>query len=120
MNTMATVPAAAGESLLGTEVRDRRTRLGLSVRALAKHAGVSPAYITAIETAHNPSTGRPPVPSLAIVTRLAAALGLDLETLARPGPQPDTGHSPPTSSHTSCARRWAAPSPPSTHCWASM
>jgi len=94
MNTMATVPTAAGESLLGTEVRDRRTRLGLSVRALAKHAGVSPAYITAIETAHNPSTGRPPVPSLAIVTRLAAALGLDLETLARPGPQPDTGHSP--------------------------
>src|SRR5690242_20266015 len=63
MNMMATVPAAAGEYLLGIEVRDRRTRLGLSVRALARHAGVSPAYITAIETARNPSTGRPPVPS---------------------------------------------------------
>jgi len=94
MNTVASVPAAASGSLLGTEVRDRRTRLGLSVRALAQHACVSPAYITAIETAHNPSTGRPPVPSLAIVTRLAAALGLDLETLAQPGLQPDTGHSP--------------------------
>ncbi len=55
--------------------------LGLSVRALAARAAISPAYVTAIETANNPSTGRPPVLSLAIVQRLADALELDVAAL---------------------------------------
>lgn len=65
----------------GVEIRDRRLDLGLSVRALAGRAGISPAYVTALETANNPSTGRAPVPSLAIVSRLADALKVDLGTL---------------------------------------
>lgn len=68
---------------LGVEIRDRRLELGLSVRALASRAGISPAYVTAIETANNPSTGRAPVPSLAIVSRLADALQVDVGTLIR-------------------------------------
>ena len=68
---------------LAGEIRDRRLELGLSVRALAGRAAISPAYVTAIETSHNPSTGRAPVPSLAIVSRLADALGVDVGTLVR-------------------------------------
>ena len=75
--------AAAAPVRLGVEVRDRRIELGLSVRALAGRAGISPAYVTAIETANNPSTGRAPAASLSIVSRLADALDLDLGTLIR-------------------------------------
>ncbi|MFN8187381.1 MAG: helix-turn-helix transcriptional regulator [Gaiellales bacterium] len=62
----------------GQDVRDRRQRQGLSVRALAARAGISPAYVTAIELGRNPTTGRPAVPSISVVSRLAAALELDL------------------------------------------
>lgn len=71
----------ANPDQFGRDLRDRRHQLGLSVRAVATRAGVSPAYITAIETARNPSTGRPPVPSVQIVARLAAALDLDVHRL---------------------------------------
>ncbi len=76
---------ARNASPLGTEIRDRRQQLGLSVRALAARADISPAYVTALETGNNPSTRRPPVPSLAIVRRLADALDLELGALIRAG-----------------------------------
>jgi transcriptional regulator with XRE-family HTH domain len=78
VNVTANAPTS-----LGFEIRDRRVALGLSVRSLASRAGVSPAYVTAIETAKNPSTGRAPVPSVAIVSRLADALGVDVGSLLR-------------------------------------
>lgn len=68
---------------LGREIRDRRDELGLSIRALARRAGLSPAYVSALETGRNPSTGRPPAPSVHAVTRLAAALELDVQRLIR-------------------------------------
>lgn len=73
---------------LGGELRDRRQQLGLSVRALAHRAGISPAYVSAIETGHNPSTGRPPVPSAAILSRIADALALDVQRLIRAASAP--------------------------------
>ena len=60
----------------GRRVRDQRTRLGLSVRALASKAGISAAYVTSIEVGRNPTTGKPPAPSIQVVRRLAAALEL--------------------------------------------
>ncbi|MCL4289890.1 MAG: helix-turn-helix domain-containing protein [Thermoleophilia bacterium] len=73
----------------GHDVRDRRRELGLSVRALAARAGVSPAYVTAIERGRNPATGRPAVPSVAVLVGLAAALELEvarlLDSLRLPG-----------------------------------
>jgi transcriptional regulator with XRE-family HTH domain len=72
---------------LGAMVRNRRRQLGLSARALAARAAISPAYVTAIETARNPSTGRPPTVSLGIAQRLADALEIDLPTLiGKPSP----------------------------------
>ena len=77
--------SARNASPLGTEIRDRRLQLGLSVRALAMLADISPAYVTALETGNNPSTRRPPVPSLAVVRRLADALDLEVDALIRAG-----------------------------------
>ncbi len=80
------------DSTLGSEIRDRRLQLALSVRALAGRAGISPGYVTALETGNNPSTGRAPVPSLAIVKRLAAALDLDLGVLIDAAGTASAGH----------------------------
>jgi transcriptional regulator with XRE-family HTH domain len=55
----------------------------LSVRALADLAGVSPSYISAIETARNSTTGRAPEPSIGIAGRLLRALGLPSTHLAK-------------------------------------
>lgn len=66
---------------LGRRVRDQRQKLGLSARELASRAGISPAYVTSIELGRNPSTGRPPVPSIQVIRGLAAALELDVSQL---------------------------------------
>ncbi len=66
---------------LGAEVRDRRTALDLSVRALAQAAGVSAGYITAIENGRSPSTGRAPEVSLRVLDGLAAAFGCSIDDL---------------------------------------
>ena len=66
---------------LGAEVRDRRTALDLSVRALAQAAGVSAGYITAIENGRSPSTGRAPEVSLRVLDGLATALGCSIDDL---------------------------------------
>ncbi|MFN8202755.1 MAG: helix-turn-helix transcriptional regulator [Solirubrobacteraceae bacterium] len=76
-------PTVRDLEAFGRRVRDRRQELGLSLRALAARAGVSPAYVTSIERGHNPSTGRPPVPSIHVVANLAAELGLDVSGLVR-------------------------------------
>jgi transcriptional regulator with XRE-family HTH domain len=67
----------------GHRVRQRRLALRLSVRALADLAGVSPSYISAIETARNSTTGRAPEPSIGVAERLLRALDLPFTHLAR-------------------------------------
>jgi transcriptional regulator with XRE-family HTH domain len=69
-----------GEQLesFGRRVRDQRHALGLSIRALASRAGISPAYVTSIELGRNPSTGRPPAPSIDVIRGLASALEFDV------------------------------------------
>jgi transcriptional regulator with XRE-family HTH domain len=73
---------------LGVRVRERRVALGLSVRALAARAGISPAYVSAIEAARNPSTGRPPTLSVAVARQLSDALELDVSALISPASSP--------------------------------
>lgn len=60
----------------GKQVRQRREALRISVRKLANAAGISPSYVTAIESGRNPATGRPPEPSIGVVERLSSALDL--------------------------------------------
>jgi transcriptional regulator with XRE-family HTH domain len=49
-------------------IKRRRTKLGLSQRALAKQVGVSDAYITQLETRQRIN------PSLAVLKKIAKAL----------------------------------------------
>ena len=56
-------------------IKQRRTELGLSQRALAKRVGVSDAYITQLETRERIN------PSLGVLRRLAKALKVSLAEL---------------------------------------
>lgn len=69
-------PSPAGLVELGRRLRARRRRLGLSVRGVAAAAGLSPSYVSALEAARNPTTGRPAAPSLRVLTAVAGALSL--------------------------------------------
>jgi transcriptional regulator with XRE-family HTH domain len=77
---------------LGAEVRDRRTALGLSVRALAQAAGVSAGYVTAIENGRSASTGRAPEVSLRVLDGIAAALGCTVDELTGSRADADAPH----------------------------
>lgn len=77
---------------LGSEVRDRRTALGLSVRALAQAAGVSAGYVAAIENGRSASTGRAPEASLRVLDGIATALGCTVDDLTGSRARTDAPH----------------------------
>ena len=58
-------------------IKQRRTKLGLSQRALAKQVGVSDAYITQLETRERIN------PSLAVLKKLAKALKVTVGELVK-------------------------------------
>jgi transcriptional regulator with XRE-family HTH domain len=60
----------------GKQVRERRKALRISIRKLAEDSGISPSYVSAIESGRNPATGRPPEPSIGVVERLSKTLGI--------------------------------------------
>ena len=68
-------------SVLGDMLRQRRDRLGLSMRETARRIGISPSYLVALEQGRNPSTGRPPVPSPKLLVALGRVLEIDLTAL---------------------------------------
>lgn len=61
----------------GQLIRARRTSQRLSVREVARRAGLSPAYVSALELGRKSTAGRPSSPSLRVINGLAAALELD-------------------------------------------
>lgn len=71
-----TTPQLPGTDLAGI-VRRRREEIGMSMRESAGLIGISPSYLLAIEHGRNPSTGRAPVPSARILSRIAHVFGLD-------------------------------------------
>ena len=60
---------------LSDRIKQRRTQLGLSQRALAKQVGVSDAYITQLETRERIN------PSLHVLKKLAKALKVTVAAL---------------------------------------
>ncbi|MBT3557976.1 MAG: helix-turn-helix transcriptional regulator [Rhodospirillales bacterium] len=66
---------------LGKKIRERRQANQLSIRALAKFAGVSPSYISSIESGRNSTTGRAPEPSLRVLRGIAGTLDIALDDL---------------------------------------
>ena len=60
---------------------DYRERHGLSQRQFANMCGLSNGYISMIEADVNPHTGKPVVPSIVSMMKIADGMGLSLQTL---------------------------------------
>ena len=69
---------------LGTTLREHRTRRGLSQQALARRAGVSRTFLAQIERGES-------TPTVAVLLRLATALGVAAGTLLGEDPPPPPG-----------------------------
>src|SRR5206468_10992206 len=67
--------------MLGDTIRQRRQGLGLSVREAAGRIGISTGYLVGLEQGRNPTTGRAPMPSPAVLAGIGRALDLDLRAL---------------------------------------
>ena len=63
--------------LLGETIEELRLKTGLSARETAERAGMSPAYLRAIERGENPKTGKASRPSVDALLGIAAALQTD-------------------------------------------
>lgn len=79
MGTVKAVSEPTSEQRVGRLIRERRTRLGMSLRTLAARAGFSPSFLSQVER------GRAS-PSIASLERLAQALGTTLGELLRVTP----------------------------------
>lgn len=58
-----------------------RREHGISQRQMASQCGLSTGYISLIEKEINPQTGKPMVPSLAVLNKLAKGMGITLDNL---------------------------------------
>lgn len=76
----------------GAAVRRQRKLQRLSLRALAKSVGLSASYLSSIECGRNPTTGRPPQPSVGAVDRLCELLRLDRAAIFSLGADRHTHH----------------------------
>jgi len=61
---------------LGAILREARVSKDRSVRGVAKSAGISAAYLSALEHGINPKTGRASIPSPEVRDRLFSVLGI--------------------------------------------
>ena len=64
-------------------VYNYRKEHGLSMQAFGKKCGLSRAYISILEKGFNPATGKPFVPGLATLKRIADCTGADIENLIK-------------------------------------
>ena len=58
-----------------------REKNGLSQRQFAERCGISNGYISMIETDLNPKTGKPAVPSLKMMRKIAFGMNMTLDEL---------------------------------------
>jgi len=80
------------DAQFGQLIRHQRLALRLSAATVAKAVGITPAYLSMLETGRNPTTKRPPKPSFDVVARLAAVLGLEVANLNGAAGMPSLGH----------------------------
>ena len=64
-------------------VYNYRKEHALSMQAFGKKCGLSRAYISILEKGFNPATGKPFVPGLATLKRIADCTGADIENLIK-------------------------------------
>lgn len=66
---------------LGELIRSYREQNRLSQRQFADKSGVSNGYISMLEKNENPRTGQPLTPSMPLLKRVAAAMGMTVNDL---------------------------------------
>lgn len=66
---------------LGELVRAYRTEHAMNMQDFADHCGLSKAYISILERNINPSTGRPPIPSLETIRSIAKTIHMDFNDI---------------------------------------
>ena len=62
---------------LGELIRVYRSEHNMNMQEFANHCGLSKAYISILERNINPSTGKPPIPSLETIRSIAKTLHMD-------------------------------------------
>ena len=66
---------------LGAILKSYREENGLSLREFAKRSGVSNSYLSMLETGRQPQSGRPIVPTLTTLNKIAAAMCMRVDDL---------------------------------------
>lgn len=66
---------------LGVILKSYREENGLSLREFAKRSGVSNSYLSMLETGRQPQSGRPIVPTLTTLNKIAAAMCMRVDDL---------------------------------------
>lgn len=67
--------------ILSELIIEFRREHGLSQRQMASQCNLSTGYISLIEKETNPQTGKPMVPSLTVLNKLAKGMGITLDKL---------------------------------------
>jgi transcriptional regulator with XRE-family HTH domain len=66
---------------LGDYIKSYREANQCSMDEFARRSGMSKAYVSILERNYNPSTQKPPVPSLETIMGVASVIGIDFDTL---------------------------------------
>jgi transcriptional regulator with XRE-family HTH domain len=66
---------------LGEFIKAYRDKNGLSQRQFADKSGVSNGYISMLEKNENPKTGQPLSPSMPVLKKIAAAMGMTVNDM---------------------------------------
>lgn len=66
---------------IGEILRQHRTDLDLSQREFAQICNVSNGYISMLESGVNPRSGEPLIPSLTVLNKIAAGMGITVDAL---------------------------------------
>ena len=65
----------------GEIIKRYREENGMSLRDFAKKSGVSNSYLSMLETGRQPQSGRPIVPTLTTLNKIASAVGMRIDDL---------------------------------------
>lgn len=66
---------------LGEIIRTYRSEHSMSMDAFAERSGMSKPYISILEKNQHPKTGKPVIPSITMISKAAAGMGMDFDDL---------------------------------------
>ena len=66
---------------LSDVIRNYRQDHGISMEKFAKDSGISKSYVSMIENRNNPRSGKPVIPSIVTLKKIASGMHTDLDSL---------------------------------------